>query len=150
MLIPPLPPLCVRVTSAFRSLPVSRDPSTPQIIRHSLVAHGIVMQQHIWISKPFREITLSAHRSPARTPAPGSKWDVMFFSCGIFYFFIKQTSSSDAGDNAISSSFVRLGVCSRFVKLSEEMVNCLREMMIKIVHQVQDLTLSLSTSEELS
>ena len=63
---------------------------------------------------------------------PGIQMRCRVFSCGIFiylfiFFFIKQTFSSDAGDNAISSSFVRLGVCSRFVKLSEEMVNCLRE-----------------------
>ena len=143
MLIPPLPPLCVCVTSAFRSLPVHcRDPASYRFGRVASPPprlsdiHWLHMALLCNNTFEFQSLFGRLHCQPTTAlhahTRPGIQMRCRVFSCGIFFFFfffffIKQTFSSDAGDNAISSSFVRLGVCSRFVKLSEEMVNCLRE-----------------------
>lgn len=71
-----LPPLCLwrlhsdpwRCTAGIRPAPVCLCGFPPQIIRHSLVAHGIVTQQRIWPG------TTALH-----SPAPGSEWYAFSF-----------------------------------------------------------------------
>ena len=167
MLIPPLPPLCVCVTSAFRSLPVHcRDPASYRFGRVASPPprlsdiHWLHMALLCNNTFEFQSLFGRLHCQPTTAlhahTRPGIQMRCRVFSCGIFFFFLLSRHSVQMQETMLFHLLLSVWECAhaslnyqrKWLTVSGRRSRTAAR--LKIVHQAQDLTLSLSTSEKLS